>query len=71
MTDSTNGAVIETRVPARLDRLPVRQPDQLRKIREVATGFLIGAVVMAVGGLAEVFLGVRSEQRPSNVGSGH
>ena len=63
MTDSTNGAVIETRVPARLDRLPVRQPDQLRKIREVATGFLIGAVVMAVGGHAEVFLGVRSEQR--------
>jgi hypothetical protein len=41
------------------------------KISEVATGFLIGAVVMAVGGLAEVFLGVRSEQRPSNVGSGH
>ena len=33
------------------------------KISEVATGFFIGAAVMAVGGIAEIFLGVRSEQR--------
>jgi MFS family permease len=33
------------------------------KISEVATGFFIGAAVMAVGGIAEIFFGVRSEQR--------
>jgi MFS family permease len=33
------------------------------KLSEVATGFFIGAAVMAVGGIAEIFLGVRSEQR--------
>jgi len=33
------------------------------KISEVATGFFIGAAVMALGGIAEIFFGVRSEQR--------
>jgi MFS family permease len=33
------------------------------KISEIATGFFIGAAVMAVGGVAEIFLGVRSERR--------
>jgi MFS family permease len=31
---------------------------------EVATAFYIGAAVMAVGGIAEIFLGVRAEQKP-------
>jgi len=33
------------------------------KLSEVATGFFIGAVVMAIGGAAELFFGVRAEQR--------
>jgi MFS family permease len=33
------------------------------KISEVAIGFFIGAAVMAVGGITEIFFGVRSEQR--------
>jgi hypothetical protein len=33
------------------------------KLTEVATGFFIGAVVMACGGGAELFFGVRAEQR--------
>jgi MFS family permease len=33
------------------------------KLSEVATGFFIGAVVMAIGGVAELTLGVRAEQR--------
>jgi MFS family permease len=31
---------------------------------EVATAFYIGSAVMAVGGIAEIFLGVRAEQKP-------
>jgi len=31
---------------------------------EVATAFLIGAAVMAVGGIAEIFFGVKAEQEP-------
>ena len=34
------------------------------KVSEVATGFFIGAAVMAIGGVAELFLGVRAEQLP-------
>jgi hypothetical protein len=34
------------------------------KVSEVAIGFFIGAVVMAIGGIAELGFGVRSEQRP-------
>jgi MFS family permease len=34
------------------------------KMSEVAIGFFIGAGVMAVGGVAELAFGVRSEQRP-------
>src|SRR5689334_12384142 len=30
---------------------------------QVATGFLIGAAAMAIGGIAELFLGVRAERR--------
>jgi MFS family permease len=30
---------------------------------QVATGFFIGAVVMAIGGIAELFFGVRAEQK--------
>ena len=30
---------------------------------QVATGFFIGAVVMAIGGIAELFFGVKAEQR--------
>ena len=41
----------------------VRQPDRLRTGCEVATGFFIGAAVMALGGIAEMFFGVRAEQR--------
>jgi len=33
------------------------------KVSEVATGFFVGAVVMAVGGAAELLFGVRAEQR--------
>jgi MFS family permease len=33
------------------------------KLTEVATGFFIGAVVMAFGGAAELFFGVRAEQK--------
>src|ERR1700729_447199 len=33
------------------------------KLSEVATGFFIGAAVMAIGGVTEIFFGVRSEQR--------
>jgi MFS family permease len=33
------------------------------KVGEVATGFFIGAGVMAIGGIAELLFGVRSEQR--------
>jgi MFS family permease len=33
------------------------------KLTEVATGFFIGAVVMALGGAAELVFGVRAEQR--------
>jgi MFS family permease len=33
------------------------------KISEVAIGFFIGAAVMALGGVTEIFFGVRSEQR--------
>ena len=33
------------------------------KLSEVATGFFIGAAVMAVGGIAELILGVRAERR--------
>jgi hypothetical protein len=32
--------------------------------RLVAVSFLIGAAVMALGGLAELFLGVKAEGRP-------
>jgi MFS family permease len=31
---------------------------------DVATAFYIGSVVMAIGGIAEIFLGVRAEQQP-------
>ncbi len=34
------------------------------KVSEIATGFFIGAAVMAIGGIAELVFGVRSEQRP-------
>jgi MFS family permease len=34
------------------------------KVSEVAIGFFVGAGVMALGGIAELFLGVRSEQKP-------
>ncbi len=33
------------------------------KLTEVATGFFIGAVVMAIGGVAELFFGVPAEQQ--------
>jgi hypothetical protein len=33
------------------------------KLSEVATGFFIGAAVMAIGGIAELLFGVRAEQR--------
>jgi MFS family permease len=33
------------------------------KVSEIATGFFIGAGVMAIGGIAELLFGVRSEQR--------
>jgi MFS family permease len=34
------------------------------KLSEVAIGFFIGAAVMAIGGAAELVLGVRAEQKP-------
>ena len=33
------------------------------KVSELATGFFVGAAVMAVGGIAEIVLGVRAERR--------
>ncbi len=35
-----------------------------KRLSDVATGFFIGAVVMAIGGLAELLFGVRAEQQP-------
>ncbi|HLW96671.1 MAG TPA: MFS transporter [Solirubrobacteraceae bacterium] len=34
------------------------------KLSEIAIGFFIGAAVMAIGGVAELVLGVRAEQKP-------
>lgn len=48
-------------MPARLDRLPWTRFHRRVVIGLVALGFFISAAVMAIGGIAELVLGVKAE----------
>jgi hypothetical protein len=63
MTDSTNGAVIETRVPARLDRLPWSRFHWLVVIGLGTVWILDGLEVTIVGSI-----GARLTERGAGLG---
>jgi hypothetical protein len=54
---------ISTKVPARLDRLPWSRWHWMIVFPDTALAFCSGAVLMILGGIAELILGVRAERR--------